>query len=190
MIRYGITRPQWVNTFLYHENGLLAQHWNGNVILKTFLSLAALKVVKMTTFSVASDENVIKITTFPCQWGDSVIIFEDIEGCHIANHATCQRWQVRPIYFSAPLPLIHGIWQNWYVRQTNVVKIYVIPSITSSRVPWKLMDVTGHGWHAPEVNYWGALVQTAPDCICDWSIRSHTSSYIAKLTCKQVSMDK
>ena len=31
-------------------------------------SLAALEVVKMTTSSVASDENFIKMTTFPFQW--------------------------------------------------------------------------------------------------------------------------
>ena len=43
------------------------KHWNGNVILMKFPSLAALKVVKVTTFSAASDENFIKIT-FPFQW--------------------------------------------------------------------------------------------------------------------------
>ena len=31
-------------------------------------SMAAQKVVKMTTFSAASDENVIKMTTFLFQW--------------------------------------------------------------------------------------------------------------------------
>ena len=36
-------------------------HWNGNVfILVKFSSLAALKVVKLTTSSAASDENFIK----------------------------------------------------------------------------------------------------------------------------------
>ena len=44
-------------------------HWNGNVfILMKFSSLAALKVVKMTTSSAASDENFIKMTTFSFQW--------------------------------------------------------------------------------------------------------------------------
>ena len=33
-----------------------------------FSSLAALKVVKMTTSSAASDENFVKMTTFPFQW--------------------------------------------------------------------------------------------------------------------------
>ena len=43
-------------------------HWNGNVfILMKFSSLAALKVVKLTTSSAASDENFIKMTTFSFQ---------------------------------------------------------------------------------------------------------------------------
>ena len=43
-------------------------HWNGNVfILMKFSSLAALKVVKMTTSSAASDENFVKMTTFSFQ---------------------------------------------------------------------------------------------------------------------------
>ena len=47
------------------ETGL---HWNENVVILTkSSSLAALKVVKMTTFSAASDENFIKMTTFPFQ---------------------------------------------------------------------------------------------------------------------------
>ena len=36
-----------------------------------FLSLAALDVVKMTTSSAASDENFIKLMTFPLQWTTS-----------------------------------------------------------------------------------------------------------------------
>ena len=43
-------------------------YWNGNVVLTKFSSLAALKVTKMTTSSAASDENLIKMTTFPFQW--------------------------------------------------------------------------------------------------------------------------
>ena len=46
-------------------------YWNGNVfILMKFSSLAALKVVKMTTSSAASDENFVKMTTFSfqCIW--------------------------------------------------------------------------------------------------------------------------
>ena len=43
--------------------------WTGNdVILTTFLSMAAPKVVKMTTFGAASDKSVVKITKFRCQW--------------------------------------------------------------------------------------------------------------------------
>ena len=48
-------------------------HWNGNVIILTkFSSLAALKVVILTTFGAASDENFIKMMTFSfqcnCSW--------------------------------------------------------------------------------------------------------------------------
>ena len=44
------------------------EHWNGNLaILMIFLSLAAPKVVKMTTFGAASDENFVKMTAFPFQ---------------------------------------------------------------------------------------------------------------------------
>ena len=47
---------------------VVQMHWNGNVfILMKFSSLAALKVVKMTTSSAASDENFVKMTTFPFQ---------------------------------------------------------------------------------------------------------------------------
>ena len=45
------------------------RHWNGNVlILMTFSSPAALEVVKLTTSSAVSDENIIKITTFVFQF--------------------------------------------------------------------------------------------------------------------------
>ena len=44
-------------------------HWNENVVILTkFSSLAALEVVILTTFSAASDENFIKMKTFPFQW--------------------------------------------------------------------------------------------------------------------------
>ena len=44
------------------------EHWNGNLaILMIFLSLATPKVVKMTTFGAASDENFVKMTAFPFQ---------------------------------------------------------------------------------------------------------------------------
>ena len=47
----------------------LPNHWNENVvILMKFSSLAALEVVILTTFSAASDENFIKMKTFPFQW--------------------------------------------------------------------------------------------------------------------------
>ena len=43
-------------------------HWNRNVILTKFSSLAALEVVILTTSSAVSDENFIKMMTFPFQW--------------------------------------------------------------------------------------------------------------------------
>ena len=47
---------------------LLYLHWNGNVvILWKSSSLAVLKVVILTTFSAASDENFVKMTTFSFQ---------------------------------------------------------------------------------------------------------------------------
>ena len=43
-------------------------HWNENVVILTkFESLAALEVVILTTSSAASDENFIKMKTFPFQ---------------------------------------------------------------------------------------------------------------------------
>ena len=46
-----------------------SNHWNENVVILTkFSSLAALEVVILTTFSAASDENFIKMKTFPFQW--------------------------------------------------------------------------------------------------------------------------
>ena len=47
---------------------IIKTHWNENVvILMKFSSLAALEVVILTTFSAASDENFIKMKTFPFQ---------------------------------------------------------------------------------------------------------------------------
>ena len=44
-------------------------HWNENVVALTkSSSLAALKVVILTTFSAVSDEDFVKMTTFPFQW--------------------------------------------------------------------------------------------------------------------------
>ena len=39
-------------------------HWNGNVILMKYLSLAALEVVDLTTSSLASDANFVLIFHF------------------------------------------------------------------------------------------------------------------------------
>ena len=60
---------------------LVDVHWNGNVfILMKFSSLAALKVVKMTTSSAASDENFVKMTTFSfqCMWST---LSHVLQGC-------------------------------------------------------------------------------------------------------------
>ena len=59
----------------------LPLHWNQNVvILMKFSSLIAPKVVKMTTFGAASDENFIKMTSFRSRC---------ITACYI-NLMTCQ----------------------------------------------------------------------------------------------------
>ena len=54
----------------YHLHGWhRSQHWNENVvILMKFSSLAAPKVVILTTFGAASDEDFVKMKTFPFQW--------------------------------------------------------------------------------------------------------------------------
>ena len=53
-------------------------HWNENVvILMKFSSLAALEVVILTTFSAASDENFIKMKTFPFQWSHQTLTFAE-----------------------------------------------------------------------------------------------------------------
>ena len=54
--------------FLYTITVLFTycSHWNVIILMK-FSSLVALKVVKVTTFSATSDENAIKMTTFPFQ---------------------------------------------------------------------------------------------------------------------------
>ena len=44
------------------------EHWNGNVFLMKFSSLATRKVVILTTFSAASDKNFVKMTTSSIQW--------------------------------------------------------------------------------------------------------------------------
>ena len=49
--------------FLFHQI-----RWNENVVILTkFSSLAALEVVILTTYSAASDENFMKMKTFPLQ---------------------------------------------------------------------------------------------------------------------------
>ena len=58
-------------------------HWNENVVILTkSSSLAALKVVKMTTFSAASDENFIKMTTFPFQCIRQALIWTNADLIH------------------------------------------------------------------------------------------------------------
>ena len=52
-------------------NGVLSikcVHWNGNVILTKFSSLAASEIVKMKIFGVANDENSVKMATSLTHW--------------------------------------------------------------------------------------------------------------------------
>ena len=59
------TKPTYRSeSHLRRGQGWLERHWNGNVILMRFSSLAALKVVILTTFSAASDVNFIKMTFY------------------------------------------------------------------------------------------------------------------------------
>ena len=60
-------------------------HWNRNVILTKFSPLAVLKVVKITTFGEASDENFVKqmIFLFQCNdvdnlWGHILYLFYQV----------------------------------------------------------------------------------------------------------------
>ena len=54
-------------------------HWNENVfILMKSSSLAAPKVVKMTTFGAASDENFIKMMTFSFQCYSHYELWDEI----------------------------------------------------------------------------------------------------------------
>ena len=67
-------------------------HWNEDVaILMKFSSLAALKVVKMTTFSATSDENFIKMTTFPFQWSNGIVDIPDYHYVFIVVYSS-YRW--------------------------------------------------------------------------------------------------
>ena len=65
-------------------------HWNENVVILTkFESLAALEVVILTTSSAASDENFIKMKTFPFQCCSNIIF--------------CFNWE-------AETPICHNQW--------------------------------------------------------------------------------
>ena len=44
------------------------KHWKRNVVLTEFSSVAAPDVVILTTSGAASDENLVRLTTFPFQW--------------------------------------------------------------------------------------------------------------------------
>ena len=77
------------NRKVFILNGLSSlQHWNGNMILMKFSSLAALKVVSLITFCAASDEDFVKMTMFWFQWGvgsfqsDSLLSFKWTKYCH------------------------------------------------------------------------------------------------------------
>ena len=74
---------------LFNKNNNNYDHWNENVfILMKFSSLAALKVVKMTTSSAASDENFVKRRHFR---------FSDVKINNNNNHKNkkeenCSKW--------------------------------------------------------------------------------------------------
>ena len=77
---YGVTRPEWDKCI----------HWNGNVVtLMKFSSLAALEVAILTTFSAASDENFIKMMTFPVQCYN---VTSSIFYCHVSTCCRCAKW--------------------------------------------------------------------------------------------------
>ena len=64
-----------------------------------FSSLAALKVVKMTTSSAASDENFIKMTTFSFQWYSIWLpIHRDV--CTRTQNTPLYTWHVEPYKFN------------------------------------------------------------------------------------------
>ena len=55
-------------TWYQHGTESMHTYWKWNVILIKFSSLAAMKVVNMTTFSAACDVNFIKMMIFPFQY--------------------------------------------------------------------------------------------------------------------------
>ena len=60
---YFSFRQHYIRSVRYYN------HWNENVVILTkFSSLAAPKVVILTTFGTASDEDFVKMKTFPFQW--------------------------------------------------------------------------------------------------------------------------
>ena len=72
------TSPIWQWKHLDIINFIVGNiHWNKNVVILTkFSSLAALKVVILTTSSAASDEHFIKMKTFPFQCIDGTALSE------------------------------------------------------------------------------------------------------------------
>ena len=76
------------------HKGLVAQkvHRNGNVVILTkFSSLAAPKVVKMTTFGAASDENFVKMMTLPflslsMSWRHGMFVKKQLYEAWNGNH--------------------------------------------------------------------------------------------------------
>ena len=66
--------------------GISHRHWNGNVLLMKFSSLAAPEVVNMTTSSAARDEHIVKMITSPLQ---------SRSGTRSVRHACCPRHSCR-----------------------------------------------------------------------------------------------
>ena len=97
--------------FLVWVTVTLLLHWNGNVIILTkFSSLAALKVVILTTFGAASDENFIKMMTFSfqCLSPNRPISLASpllVGYCCVAYHDDVMKWKHFPRYG----PFVRGI---------------------------------------------------------------------------------
>ena len=122
-------------------------HWNGNVvILMKFSSLAALKVVKMTTSSAANDENFIKMMTFSFQW---------LSICHdISTVATYAKF----VKLTPALLQAHNTgkpWQNWLVSICYRMVSFQMCAVRNSAAEFyvdQLHDDTIKWKHFP--NYW------------------------------------
>ena len=111
-----------------------AQHWNENVvILMKSSSLAAPKVVKMTTFSAASDEDFIKMTTFSFQWNRKQKWCYFPSACHLTIYHITQALEDRCQHIDMEFILSSSIRQWWFATRCDLV--------------YRLNNTTGHIRH-------------------------------------------